>query len=223
MTYPRPVEIKLRLDRNWELVRLQTITIGSDNRESESHLAYKSGYGEWILFIDGHEFNYELKAEWDVAEGIMAVSLTEPKLERLLQGNPVINCLGEVPKIISGPSKRKIDNSILDNAEKTVEMIKVRYMDGREFDVPTVSTFTETPIETITPPKEDYPEGYESLDDYKEQYKKLEDEMKVAIQSLGWKWTEVDKVKINRCIEYTLETFGNLESCLKLYLRKEGK
>ena len=170
MTYPRPVEIKLRLDRNWELVRLQSVTIGSDNRESESHLAYRSGKGEWILVIDGHEFDYELKAEWDITEGLMAVSLTEPKLERLLKGNPVINCLGEVPQIIPGPSRRKIDDSILDDAEQTVDMIQVKTMDGREFEVAAAPTITETPLEVITPPpEEEYPEGFESLEDYEEQ------------------------------------------------------
>ena len=45
--------------------------------------------------------------------------------------------------------------------------------------------------------------------------------MKVAIQSLGWKWAEADKKKMDLCIKYTLETWGNLEKCLKMYLRKE--
>ena len=222
MTYPRQVDIKLRLDRDWELVRLQSITVGADSRKSESHLAYKSGHGEWKLSIGGQEIDYDLKAEWNVAEGLMAVSLTEPKLERLLKGNTVINCLGEIPHILPGPARRKVDDSILDDAEQIVETIQVKYMDGTEFHVPT-GIAIETPLETIMKPEEEYPEAFESLEDYKEQYKKLEDEMKVAIQSLGWKWSEVDKKKMDLCIKYTLETWGNLEKCLKMYLRKGGK
>lgn len=226
MTYPRKVDINLRLDKSWELQSVKTVTTRSSDRNSESHLSYKFGKGAWDVIIDGHLIDYELLVEWDIATGLMALSLTEPKLERLLKGHYVPNVLGEVPHIMPGPKPRKVDDSILDSASKTIEEYKVQYKDYLEIwtigeEKPMKIPISSEPItEEI---EDDVPEGYASHEEYKKKYEALEADMKGGIESLGWKWSQRDKEGMDWCIIDTLECFGGFEMCIKKYLELQGR
>jgi len=214
MTYPRRVDIALREDKPWEFKSVKTITVGHNNLCSESHLANSSGSGQWEMIIDGKKIDYDLLVEWDVGERLLAVSLTQYKLERLLKGEYVINCAGEVSRILPGPKPRKIDDSILDNAEATVSRFKLKYSDELNLYQSEPMTETEMPIETVI-------QKEEPID--KEKYREIEDEMKGCIQALGWRWNQIDHIKMKECILHTMKYDEKSELCLKRYLQKGGK
>jgi hypothetical protein len=207
LTYARHVDIEFQPNEDWEVKMLQSITVGSENRPSKSHLAFNSGRGIWRMIIGGKRIEYELRAEWDVPDGLIAISLTIGKLERLLRGEYVPNVLGEVPHLLPGPERLKIDNSILDDARDIVETIAIKYADEIPLYPLEKKLKTESPGETLP------------FD--KEQYDKLENEMKGAIRSLGWNWKEIDMKRMDQCIRETLEANEEFEHCIKRYLQKE--
>lgn len=211
ITYMRRIDLKFRWDRDWEINMLKNVSIGLDNPGDETHHAFDSGRGSWNILLDGISLDYELLGEWDTNH--IAVSLTLPKMKRVMLGEFVPNVPGHVFIILPPPKKRKIDNSILDKKGKSID----EYIIGEKSYVVDITSNldtssnveTELPIEKV---------NEEALSD---EYKNIELEMKKAIQSLGWKWKEIDKNKMDRCIRETLEEDGKFEVCLIKFLKKE--
>ena len=207
LSYPRKVEIEFEWDKPWEVSTLKDTTITSDGQEVDNNIAITYGRGTWMLYIDGKWMDYELNIEWNVPKEYLSVSLTKPKLERLLKGEFVPNVPGHVPHYLDAPEKDKMDNSVIDKMKKTVEMFLIKNDEAQYIinDMP----IDEDEIKfDITKPL------------FPSEYNELEVQMKEAILSLGWKWNEIDKDKMDRCIRDTLDEDGKFETCLKKYLKK---
>jgi hypothetical protein len=211
ISYKRQVDVEFQWTRPWEFSVLRSTTFALDQPKTEGDVAVCSGRGIWHLFLDDAPMNYEIIVKWNVPKKYLAISLTKPRLERLLLGQYVPNVPGDESYYMS-LSKQKLDNSVIDKVRETIEMFtigvpeeipeKYKNMDEDEDEIVVITTGKDED-------KSDNAAYYE-----------IENEMKKAIQSLGWKWKDIDKNRMDRCIKETISEDGKTETCIKKYLEK---
>jgi len=206
LSFERPVSIDFNWDCDWEVNIIKNTTINSKHQEFDSDIAMCSGQGVWKMSIGGIDIPYELKTEWNIPKEYISITLTKPKLERLMRGEYVPNVPGHVLIYLPMP-KKKVDNSIIDQVRNTVEMFMMR--ENQNSNSIGLSKKESEEAEEFEPPL------------FTPEYHEMETDMKIAISALGWKWKNIDKDKMDKCIRGALNKGEKVEDCLRKYLKKE--